>query len=279
MPELPEVETVCRILQSGRPHARATALPGHRITGSRLLWRRTLAAPGPRCFRERLPGQRIESVSRRGKFCVIGLTRDTLLFHLRMGGDLRIEPNAAPVSPHCRLILGLDRGMRLSFCNPRKFGRAWLTADPAEVLGKLGPEPLDPAFTAERFIDALARKRRQVKPLLLDQTFLAGLGNIYADEALHRARIHPLTRADGLSPEQGRALWRSIRTLLREAIRHSGTTFDGGYGGGEYFDRLRVYQRTGEACARCGTPIERILVGQRSTHFCPRCQALRRRSR
>ncbi|MFH1144343.1 MAG: zinc finger domain-containing protein, partial [Candidatus Eisenbacteria bacterium] len=176
-----------------------------------------------------------------------------------------------------RLTLDLGARWRLVFCNPRKFGRVWLTDRPEEVLAELGPEPLEPAFTAERFLAMLAKRRGRIKALLLDQTFLAGLGNIYADETLHRAAIHPLARACDLPPDRGRALRRSIRAVLHEAIRHRGTTFDDAYGGGEYFDRLRVYQRTGKPCLRCRTPIARILVAQRGTHFCPICQPRRSR--
>ena len=293
MPELPEVETVCRNLREGLPsrssrakggrrpggrpqagrRAACPSLLGRRITGSRLLWPPTLVTPAPARFRARVRGQRVREVTRRGKFILVRLTTDTLLFHLRMGGALQLEPRAAPLSPHCRLVLELGTRWQLVFCNPRKFGRVWLTADPGSVLGELGPEPLADAFSVEHLSALLAERHRRIKPLLLDQRFLAGLGNIYADEALHRARIHPLSLASDLPLPRRRALWGSIRKVLREAIRYNGTSFDEGYSGGAYFTRLRVYQRTGRPCRRCGTPIERILVGQRSTHFCPACQA------
>jgi formamidopyrimidine-DNA glycosylase len=276
MPELPEVETICRRLREGwRPATGASALPaltGRRITGSRLFWSRTLATPAPRSFHRRVRGQYVRDVSRRGKFIRLHLSRDTLLVHLRMSGSLLLEPQSAPLSPYCRLRIDLGERWRLAFRNPRKFGRVWLTDDPEAILAPLGPEPLAPELTAARFAGRLAGRRRQIKALLLDQHFLAGIGNIYADESLFRAGIHPLRRADTLSTGERGRLWRVIRRVLREAIRYNGTSFDNVYGGGEFLGRLRVYQRTGEPCRKCGAGIERTLVTQRGTHYCPRCQ-------
>jgi len=270
MPELPEVETFRRRLAEGAPGS--GPLTGRRILRSRLLWPRTLAAPEPRRFHSGVRGRTVAAVERRGKFLVFRLDQGALLIHLRMSGSVVLEPPGTPLSPYTRLWLALDDGRRLSFRNPRKFGRVWLVGDPREVTGALGPEPLDPSLTAETFAARLQAKRRLIKPLLLDQTFVAGLGNIYADEALHRAGIHPLSRSDAIPPERARLLWQSIRRVLREAIRYNGTSFDGAYGGGEFLSRLRVYQQTGRPCRRCRTPIARTLVGQRGTHFCPRCQ-------
>ncbi|MCK4413099.1 MAG: bifunctional DNA-formamidopyrimidine glycosylase/DNA-(apurinic or apyrimidinic site) lyase [Candidatus Eisenbacteria sp.] len=278
MPELPEVETICRRLREGWTPANGSspmpALIGRRITGSRLSWARTLAMPSPQTFRRRLRGQRVRAISRRGKFIVLQLSRDVMLVHLRMSGSLLIEPQTATLSPHCRLCIDLGSRWRLVFRNPRKFGRVWLTADPAAILDPLGPEPLAPTFTAAGLATRLAGRGRQIKSLLLDQTFLAGLGNIYTDESLFRAGIHPLRRADTLAPEEVRRLWRVIRQVLREAIRHNGTSFDNVYDGGGFLQRLRVYQRTGEPCRNCGTEIARMLVAQRGTHYCPQCQTL-----
>lgn len=271
MPELPEVETIARRLRDGAGPG-SPSLVGMKISESRLFWRRTLASPTPREFHSRIAGQQVKEVRRRGKFIVVDLRSGALLLHLRMGGALEILPAGTPRSPHCRLELDLGPRWRLVFCNPRKFGRVWLVADPEEALGDLGPEPLSPEFTFVRFSDLLEERRRQIKPLLLDQRVIAGLGNIYADESLHRAGIHPLARADRLSMERRRKLWRAIRAVLREAIQHEGTTFDSAYNGGAFLPRLRVYQRTGAPCRKCGRPIERMLVGQRSSHFCPTCQ-------
>jgi formamidopyrimidine-DNA glycosylase len=152
-----------------------------------------------------------------------------------------------------------------------------VAAQAEDVTGALGPEPLAPGFTARHLGQRLAGRKRRLKPLLLDQTFLAGVGNIYADEALHRAGLHPLRRSDALKPEEVRALWRAIRGALRAGLRHNGASIDWVYRGGSFQSLFRVYDRAGEPCRRCGTPIRRIVVGQRGTHFCPRCQPLRRR--
>lgn len=277
MPELPEVETICRTLRDGRsardPRGACPSLLGRTITGSRLLWHRTLAAPSAPSFRRGIRGARITGVRRRGKHIVIDLTRGTLLVHLRMSGSLALEPQAAAPSPYTRLLLDLDNAWRLAFRNPRKFGRAWWVADAEAHLAALGPEPLDPHLTAGVFGTRLTDHRRQLKPLLLDQTFLAGLGNIYVDEALHRARLHPLRRSDRLRAPQARRLWQAIRRVLREAIRYNGTSFDNVYGGGEFRARLKVYGRTGERCLTCRRGrIRRLVVGGRGTHVCPVCQ-------
>jgi formamidopyrimidine-DNA glycosylase len=142
-------------------------------------------------------------------------------------------------------------------------------------LGSLGPEPLDETFTAQDLHRALHARQRQLKPLLLDQSFLAGLGNIYTDEALHLARLHPLTVSNSVSPEQSELLWRSIRQVLQEGILRNGASIDWVYRGGDYQHFFKVYQRTGNPCYNCGTPIERLVVGQRGTHYCPHCQTLK----
>jgi formamidopyrimidine-DNA glycosylase len=272
VPELPEVETIRQaLLQGGRD---GPSLLGRRILGAHLLWARTLAAPSPGEFLARLPGQAIEDVGRRGKFLLLRLTGDTLLFHLRMSGDLVVEPRETPPAPHHRLMLDLEGDLRLSFNDTRKFGRAWLVADPQEVLGGLGPEPLDEALGPQEFYERLHAHRRQLKPLLLDQSFIAGLGNIYADEALHLARLHPLAIASALDEQAARHLLESIRRVLEEGIRRQGASIDWVYRGGDFQNYFRVYRRAGQPCPRCGEPIARILVGQRSTHYCPNCQRL-----
>jgi formamidopyrimidine-DNA glycosylase len=272
MPELPEVETIARALaQGGRG---GPALVGRRIRGARLLWARTLATPSPRRFHARIRGQAIRAVSRRGKFLCLHLDRDELIFHLRMTGDLvALAPADSPPS-FCRLLLLCDDGTRLAFDDARKFGRAWLVADDREVLGGLGPEPLDPRYRPEHLYRGLKERRRQLKPLLLDQSFLAGLGNIYTDESLHRAGLHPLTPSDAVTRAQAALLWQSIRRTLRKGIRRNGTSIDWAYRGGDFQTQLRAYGRTGSPCPVCGVPIERLLVGQRGTHICPRCQPL-----
>ncbi len=279
MPELPEVETIVRGLRSGGKENQPPIL-GRRLTGGKVLWPRTLVEPPAAEFNSRLAGQRVEEISRRGKFICMRLSRDTLLIHLRMSGDLRVEPHLAddgaeiPLQNHDRLALIFDGGLRLVFNDTRKFGRVWLVRDPQTVLAGLGPEPLDPAFSAQEFARRLRERNRQLKPLLLDQTFLAGLGNIYADEALHAARLHPLTPSNRLSEENCFQLWHAIRNVLHEGIRRNGASIDWVYRGGSFQNQFRAYGRSGEPCPNCGTPIQRILVGQRATHFCPVCQPM-----
>jgi formamidopyrimidine-DNA glycosylase len=272
MPELPEVETIARSLQQGGRGQ--GALPGRVIRSVRLFWERTLAEPGKEEFMKHLPGQRVIEVTRRGKFIVIRLERDWLLIHLRMSGDLRVEAVASKPQPHDRMLILFEDGAGLFFNDTRKFGRVWLLTDPQSILGKLGPEPLDEAFTAREFHTRLAARKRQLKPLLLDQTFLAGLGNIYTDEALFLAHLHPLASSNALSQGQASRLLGSIREVLNEGILHNGASIDWVYRGGDFQNHFHVYQRTGEPCPVCGKPIERILVGQRSSHFCPVCQSV-----
>lgn len=264
MPELPEVETIVRAL---RP-----ALVGKTILAADLRWPRSLAAPSPEAFVKRVRGLRIESLSRRAKFINIQLSTFNLLIHLRMSGDLLLVNSDFPPAKHDRLHLRLSDDTTLVFSDPRKFGRLWLTADPDEVLGKLGPEALDVSFTPQMFYERLHIRRRQLKPLLLDQTFIAGLGNIYTDEALHMARLHPLTLSNSVTETQADGLWRAVREVLEEGIRSNGTSIDWVYRGGEFQNQLRVYGRAGQPCPVCATKIERLVIGQRGAHFCPACQ-------
>jgi formamidopyrimidine-DNA glycosylase len=272
MPELPEVETIARVLREG---AKSTedALLGRRIESAEVLWPRTLANLSPQVFCAQISGQTIQAVIRRGKFLVLPLSSDTLLVHLRMSGDMRVEhAQDNPVLKHDRLILNLDNGSRLAFNDTRKFGRAWLLADPQEVLGSLGPEPFDPALDTDSFHEMLQARSRQLKPLLMDQSFLAGLGNIYTDEALHLAKLHPLRLSGTISLPEAERLLVAIRAVLTEGIRRNGASIDWVYRGGDFQNHFRVYGRTGESCPECGGTIERLLVGQRGTHICPNCQ-------
>ena len=189
-----------------------------------------------------------------------------------MSGDLIVGEGHTPLGSHPRLVLYLDHNLQLSFTDARKFGRVWLVADPTTVTGKLGPEPLDPKFRPSEFAKRLLARKRQIKPLLLDQAFLAGIGNIYADESLHLAKIHPLTRSDQLSKSQAETLLKSIREVLTAGIKMNGASIDWVYRGGDYQNRFRAYDRADEACMVCGTPIVRSVVGQRGTYHCPNCQ-------
>lgn len=264
MPELPEVETIVRVL---RP-----ALLGKTILSADLRWPRTLAAPSPVAFKRRLKGQQIESISRRAKFLDLQLSDSHLIIHLRMSGDLLVVLGGYQPAKHDRLIAHLSEDTSLVFSDPRKFGRVWLVDDPAGIFRHLGPEPLSEAFTPGWLYSALRLRRRQLKPLLLDQTFLAGLGNIYTDEALHLARLHPLSASDSVTQQDAEGLWQAIRSVLEEGVRRNGASIDWVYRGGDFQNHFRVYGRTGEPCPVCGTPVERITVSQRGTHYCPQCQ-------
>jgi formamidopyrimidine-DNA glycosylase len=267
MPELPEVETIVRKL---RPE-----LVGKSILRADLLWPRTLAKPTPAKFQKQVKRQSIQAVSRRAKYFVMELSDFTLFIHLRMSGDLYIKEENAAQEKHDRLILMLDPGgSKLVFNDTRKFGRAWLVRDQEEVVSGLGPEPLSEEFTAQGLFDGLQSRHRQLKPLLLDQSFLAGMGNIYTDEALHMARLHPLASSDAVSREQAQVLWEVIRSVLQEGIRRNGASIDWVYRGGEFQNYFRVYDRKGQPCPVCGTAIERLVVGQRGTHVCPNCQRI-----
>jgi formamidopyrimidine-DNA glycosylase len=269
MPELPEVETIARLLRNGNG---AIPLPGRRIARFSTSWPRHVDRPSISTFRRRIKGQTIRTVSRRAKFLVFPLDKGTLLIHLRMSGDLFLQPPDTEQDDYVHSVFHLDNGWQLRFSDARKFGRIYWTADTEEVLGALGPEPLEDAFTAESFQESLYARHRQIKPLLLDQTFLAGMGNIYVDEALHRAQIHPLRQSHTLTVHETERLWESIRTSLQEGIRHNGASIDWVYRGGDYQNHFRVYKQEGNPCDFCGTPIRRTIVGQRGTYYCPGCQ-------
>lgn len=298
MPELPEVETIARSL---RPD-----LTGAEVVDSDIRWARTLATPSVKKFKERIRGQRILEVGRRAKFIHIQLSSDSLFVHLRMSGDLFIKDGAYKPEKHDRLILEFSQPRRnegreatlnsakkkdssrssnlrgeifkLVFNDTRKFGRVWLTDDPDSVIGGLGPEPFSDEFTPQWLYENLRARHRQLKPLLLDQAFLAGLGNIYTDECLHIAKLHPLTASDSVSREQAARLHEAIRAVLAEGIRRNGASIDWFYRGGEFQNYFRVYDRTGQPCPVCGTKIQRLVVGQRGTHVCPQCQKWKRQS-
>lgn len=281
MPELPEVETVRRLI---RPR-----LVGRTIESARVAWTRTLGGASPASFARAVGGARVADVRRRGKFVVCDLERGgrgagALLVHLRMTGRLHVEAPTAEAGPYVRVRLGLDDGRELRFVDVRKFGRFLFRKEPEDVLGGLGPEPLEEGFTPDVLRAGLLRRRRLLKPLLLDQTFVAGLGNIYVDEALHRARLHPTIASDRVSRRASAALHAAVRTVLAEAIEREGSSFDAFYRTpegrpGSYQHQFRVYGRDGLPCLACGREIRRIVVAQRGTHLCPRCQPRPRRRR
>ncbi|MBI5301897.1 MAG: DNA-formamidopyrimidine glycosylase [Chloroflexi bacterium] len=270
MPELPEVETVVRDL---RPH-----LVGRKIVGVIVRWRRTIAAPSATEFTRAIRGSKIIKITRRGKYLVFHLSpRKFMLVHLRMTGGFHLDTPTTRRDKHMHVILRLSDGFELRFRDTRKFGRMWLVNDPEIVTGKLGPEA--PEVSAKEFHALFEKRRGYLKPLLLDQTFLAGLGNIYVDESLWYARLHPLRRAETLTREERGRLQRAIRQVLRRAIALGGTSIDVMYkrvngASGGFQDSLRAFDREERPCRRCGTPIVKTVVGQRGTHFCPTCQKL-----
>jgi formamidopyrimidine-DNA glycosylase len=267
MPELPEVETIARALK--------TELIGKRILSADLRWARTLAAPSPSIFKKQIAGQKILDISRRAKYLIIHLETYNFLIHLRMSGDLIIRQGKIKPEKHDRLLLYLSDQKYLAFNDTRKFGRVWLTNQPYEILGKLGPEPLEKNFTTQWLFENLHAHKRQLKPLLLDQTFIAGLGNIYTDECLHIAKLHPLIASNSITKEQAASLHKAIRAVLKEGIRRNGASIDWVYRGGEFQNYFRVYGREDELCPLCGTKIQKLTVGQRGTHICPNCQQMR----
>jgi formamidopyrimidine-DNA glycosylase len=266
MPELPEVETIARAL--------SPELVGEEITSVRLFWKRTLATPSAAQFERGVVGQSIVEVGRRAKYLHFKLSSSNLFIHLRMSGDLLIKAGSDLPDKHDRLHLGLSDGRVLAFNDTRKFGRVWLVTDPGEVVAGLGPEPLDPSFTSQMLYENLRQRHRQMKPLLLDQHFLAGLGNIYTDEALHLCGMHPLRLSDTILLPEAEKLYHAIQTVLLTGIEHNGASFDWVYRGGSFQNYFRVYNRTGQPCPVCSTLIQRIVVGQRGTHFCPVCQVM-----
>ena len=279
MPELPEVETVCRTLEK--------PVVGRRLETAHVFWARTVEPENPGEFSSRIVGLQIDGISRRAKLIVMALSNgDVLTTHLRMTGKLlyTAEGDPPPDEPerHLRVAFELEGGGRLEFYDARKFGRMRLMAEDEWYImsSEYGPEPLGAAFTPEQFYSKLRLTRRQIKPLLLDQRFLAGVGNIYADEALFKSRIHPQKAASSISRRKANLLHGAIRETLASAINNSGTTLrdyrSGSGDEGRNQRYLNVYGRPeGATCVRCGTRLKRLVVGQRGTTICPRCQRLR----
>ncbi len=273
MPELPEVETTARGL---RPH-----LVGQRITMvDGVDWPRMLPNITPTGLAAVLPDQEVRAVERRGKYLVLQLSSGgSLVLHRKMSGNLVLRPPGQPATRHTHLIIGFEGGLELHFVDPRKFGRIYFfptsEAYDSFVAERLGPEPLD-ALSPIKLGTLLAGRRGRLKALLLDQRFLAGLGNLYADEALWQARLHPERAADSLTRTEIRRLSVAIREVLEGAIARRGTSLsdyvDAAGEPGENQDFLLAYGRAGLPCQRCTRPIIRRLVGQRGTWFCPRCQ-------
>ncbi len=271
MPELPEVETLVRDLKA--------QIAGRKIKSATVRWRRTIAAPNARAFQSLISNLQISTITRRGKYLIFHLARGKatryLLVHLRMTGGFTIDAPRAPRDKHHHVVFTLDDGNELRFRDPRKFGRMWLVDDPHRVTGKLGPEPLE--ISTKEFSARCETRRGKLKPLLLDQTFVAGVGNIYADESLWYARLHPLRAAESLTRAERARLHRAIQRVLTRAIALGGTSIDVMYkrvngASGGFQDSLRAFDREDRPCRRCGTIIVKTIVAQRGTHFCPGCQ-------
>ena len=273
MPELPEVESVRRQLEP--------ALVGRRFEQVAIDDGRLVRPYDPAEVAAELQGERVAAVERRGKYLVVRLESErVLLIHLRMTGSLlHLSGGSLPDDPHRRALVALDDGSAVAYRDVRRFG-TWLLLEPGEVepylSAKVGDEPLDALFTAARLGERLAGRRTSLKAALLDQRTLAGMGNIYVDEALWRARLNPLRAAAGLDRAELRRLHRGIRATLEHGLARQGSTLrdyrlpDGS--GGSMQDEFRVYGRGGEPCDRCGTPIARTQVAGRTTWFCPTCQ-------
>jgi formamidopyrimidine-DNA glycosylase len=272
MPELPEVETIKNELE---PH-----IIGHRVTGITLSWDRIVRQPSVEEFCSHLIGQRITGIARRGKYLIFSLASDqALIIHLKMTGSLLLKPIPDKPEKFIRAIIRLDKGMGLFLRDPRKLGRMWLVNDTGKLLAKLGPEPLEASFTPRVVLNRLNNRTAPIKALLCDQTFIAGVGNMYADEALFAARIHPLRSGKSLLQEEVERLHHSLQQVLSSAINSKGASVNtyfrpSGQPGTAHFQFKVAHRLSGNFCPVCGTTIERITVRNRGTYFCPKCQVL-----
>jgi len=273
MPELPEVQTIVNDLI-------AAGLPGATIRSVQVNWPRSVAGMSPAAFARQIKGAVIRTIRRRAKYIVFDLGPGmVLLLHLRMSGRLRFDKTGTAPDRHEHVCIAFTDGRELRLHDTRKFARWYLCASDDSILGTLGPEPLEPEFTRSR-LRTMLTKKRMLKPLLLDQHAIAGLGNIYVDEALWDAGLHPCRQACSLSRAEQKKLFAAIPRVLKRGLESMGTTLGTGEANfysvagrrGSNRSQLRVFRRTGLPCPRCGTAVERLIVGQRSTHICPACQ-------
>ncbi|MCG9969382.1 DNA-formamidopyrimidine glycosylase [Pelotomaculum terephthalicicum JT] len=275
MPELPEVETIMRTLQP--------KLTGLKFIDAQIMLPKIIRTPDIDEFKEKITGKKILKINRRGKYLLFILSDGlNLVFHLRMTGSLVYCQQNESLSKYTHIILVLNNGFHLRYADMRQFGRIWLL--PASSMNdltgykNLGIEPLEAVFTLSYLKKELKRRHVRIKSLLLDQTFIAGLGNIYTDEVLHRAEINPERLANTLTPREITRLYHAVRDVLQEGIENRGTTvrdfIDGNGRPGGYQKLLRVYHREGKPCRCCGQNIVRKKIGGRSTYFCPACQKI-----
>jgi formamidopyrimidine-DNA glycosylase len=267
MPELPEVETIRNEITPN--------IVGHTITAITLFDEKIVRQPSVEEFNSRLIGEAITGVGRRGKYMLLSLTSgQTLVIHLKMTGSLWLKPPDRFV----RAVIHLNGGVKLYFRDPRKFGMMWLVENNNVISDKLGPEPLEAKFTAATLAKILDRRTAPIKALLCDQNLIAGIGNMYADEALFLAKIHPMRAGGSLSREEVKRLYNAIRQALAAAIGAKGASVntyfrpDGQIGTAHF--QFKVAHRRGEDCPVCGTPLKRITVRNRGTYFCPKCQTI-----
>ncbi|MFH1381747.1 MAG: bifunctional DNA-formamidopyrimidine glycosylase/DNA-(apurinic or apyrimidinic site) lyase [Chloroflexota bacterium] len=272
MPELPEVETIKNEIS---PY-----IIGRRISGITLPWEGIVKEPSAEEFCSRVTGRKIMSIVRRGKYLLVNLdSSDTLILHMKMSGSLLIVDGAAEPPKYTRAIVCLDNGRKIFFRDPRKFGVMRLVKDGLSVVSKLGPEPLEASFTPEVLARLLAKRVSPIKALLSDQQVIAGIGNMYADEALFAAKIHPLRPGGSLTKDEIKRLYGAIIKVLklglfykgaseRDYVRPDGTK-------GTAHSQFKIAHRGGELCPNCGTPIQRTTVRNRGTYFCPKCQPAR----
>ena len=273
MPELPEVETIKNEL--------IPYVVGRGITGVTLSWPAIVRQPPVQEFCSRLIGQEITGITRRGKYLLIGLSGgELLIIHLRMTGSLIIGRHSPEPPKYIRATIHLDNDTSIFFRDPRKLGVMWLAKDTNDIDNKLGPEPLEAGFTPKVLSERLAKRTAPIKALLLDQKLIAGVGNMYADEVLFAARIHPLRTGGSLSQEEVKRLHSAIQQILWAAIDNKGASVDtyfrpDGTEGTAHFEFKVAHQLGGKYCLVCGGPIERTVVRNRGTYYCPRCQPLK----
>ena len=276
MPELPEVETVRRGL--------TRLVVGRKVLGTEVRWEKTISGMAPEEFDAELVGRTIEKVDRRGKYLLIRFSGGlTMVSHLRMEGAYYTVPAGTEPGKHDLVTFHLDEGIDLFYRDTRKFGRMNLVpdADALQVAGlaKIGPEPTEKDLSLAYMVSEFGKSRMHVKPFLLDQSHIAGLGNIYVDETLWQSQIHPLTAANKLTEDELARLRENIIHEITRATEHHGTTvhsFTTAFGeAGEFQNELQVYGRVGEPCLRCGHPLEKMKVAQRGTTYCPVCQVVK----
>ena len=277
MPELPEVETIVRGLRKN--------ILNTKIKKIEINYSKIIETHSTDDFISILINKQITEINRRAKYIVFELSNQySLILHLRMTGKVLIKTKNDIPTKHDHIIIHLDNNICLFYNDTRKFGRFYLTNNRKLILGKLGPEPFGKNFIFSEFSQNLSKTQRKIKALLLDQSFVAGLGNIYTDEALWEARIHPEQSANNISQNKQKALFEAIKNVLQKGIENQGTSLGDGQGNyassennrGNNQNSLMVFAKTGEPCPNCENPIQKIVVAQRGTHFCPSCQKLKK---